>query len=351
MTNLSALYLSLKRLSEIISLPDRVTHKIMASGNLPSYEHGRNRLVVTLEARLLQWLPQADLPTLGELLAKNLITEGALFTHLGPCFGKGVAPAAYRFYEGKAIKNMPLLYAKLDSFTEGGRIEIPLHPENFITDSSWEQLSGQRRLFLLGRITGSELPHLKAQAYVIGHLYDADRPEAETLDPFGRLSERMEVFPPMIDHFRGISEIRGVSKKELDGLRGISEWDIKEAFAEIIGEPFVPRDWGGERSDLFSARVSLGGRAVSTAFIFKGPSKFKPLTVADLGKNGDQISRLFTEPAQFVVLQHCHQITAGVRDHMRAFATRIHDLRPFSLIDGADTVRILKVHGKLGYRV
>jgi hypothetical protein len=34
---------------------------------------------------------------------------------------------------------------------------------------------------------------------------------------------------------------------------------------------------------------------------------------------------------------------------MRAFATRIGQLRPFSIIDGADTVRILKAFGKLGF--
>jgi hypothetical protein len=159
----------------------------------------------------------------------------------------------------------------------------------------------------------------------------------------------MEVYCPHIDQFENVNMVRSPTKRELEGLAEIPEKEIKGAFAEIIGEPFVPKDWGGEQSDLFSTRVSVNGNFLATAFVFKGPAKFKPLTVADLGKNGDQISRLFKEPADFVVLQHCHQITSAVRDHMRAFATRIGQLRPFCLIDGADTVRVLKAHSKLGY--
>jgi hypothetical protein len=136
---------------------------------------------------------------------------------------------------------------------------------------------------------------------------------------------------------------------ELKRLLSIPEKDVKAAFASIIDETFVPKDWGGEQSDLVSTQVRIGGTQVFTAFAFKGPAKSKQLTVADLGKNGDQISRLFSEPADFVVLQHCHKIASAVRDHMRAFATRIGRLRPFCIIDEADTVRILRAYEKLGF--
>ncbi len=112
-----------------------------------------------------------------------------------------------------------------------------------------------------------------------------------------------------------------------------------------------PRIGGGELSDLQTTRLTIDGRSIASAFVFKGPSKFKPLTVADLGKNGDQVFRLFSEPVDFVVVQHCHKITSPVRAHMRAFATRFGQQRPFALIDGADTVRILKAYGKCGYTV
>jgi hypothetical protein len=53
------------------------------------------------------------------------------------------------------------------------------------------------------------------------------------------------------------------------------------------------------------------------------------MTVKALGKPGDQIGRLFSEPVELLVLQHCHQITTAVVDMMDTYA---HDLRNPALI-------------------
>jgi transposase len=98
------------------------------------------------------------------------------------------------------------------------------------------------------------------------------------------------------------------SKRGLEPLKALPETEIKAAFAEIIGEPINPKDWGGERSDLFSSRVMLERKRISSAFVFKGPAQFRPMTMAQLGKNGDQIDRLFSEPADLV-----HEIDALAR--------------------------------------
>jgi hypothetical protein len=156
-------------------------------------------------------------------------------------------------------------------------------------------------------------------------------------------------FPDGIDSFSAIrneAQLRKVS--DLSTLKTIAESDIKTAFAEIIGEPDVPKDWGGEKSDLFSTRLILDGDRISAAFAFKGPSKFVPMTMAHLGKNGDQIERLFSEPARLLVLQHCHVITPPVRAMMRAFAQQVSNLRLFCLIDGYDTLRLLRAYEKCG---
>ncbi len=139
------------------------------------------------------------------------------------------------------------------------------------------------------------------------------------------------------------------TKRDLEQLRSVSEREIKKAFAEIIGEPTVPKDWGGERSDLFTSRVVIDGERIPAAFAFKGPAQFKPLTPAGLGKNGDQIDRLFTEPAELLVLQHCHEITPSVRGMMRAYAQQIGNPRLFCLIDGYDSARLLRAYGKCGF--
>ena len=39
-------------------------------------------------------------------------------------------------------------------------------------------------------------------------------------------------------------------------MNNMREDDVKHAIAEIIGAPFVPKDWGGERSDLFTEQLA-----------------------------------------------------------------------------------------------
>jgi hypothetical protein len=190
---------------------------------------------------------------------------------------------------------------------------------------------------------------LRAQAYIVGHVHEEPRKGMPSIDRFGRLPWQMEVFPQLVDNFAASASDNEPTAADLDKMLTIPESEVKAAFASIIGELFIPKDWGGEKSDLVSTQVRIDGQPVSTAFAFKGRGKAKRLTVADLGKNGDQISRLFSEPSDFVVLQHCHSVTSAVRDHMRAFATRIGRLRPFCIIDGADTVRIFKAYKKLGF--
>lgn len=148
-------------------------------------------------------------------------------------------------------------------------------------------------------------------------------------------------------HCRGLAFSR--AKRELKQLRAVPERAVKGAFAEIIGEPTVPKDWGGERPDLFTSRVVIDGERISAAFAFKGPAEFKPLTLAGLGKNGDQIDRLFSEPADLLVFQHCHEITPPVRATMRAYAQQIGNPRLFCLIDGYDTARLFRAYGKCGF--
>lgn len=74
------------------------------------------------------------------------------------------------------------------------------------------------------------------------------------------------------------------------------------------------------------------------------------MKMTHLGKNGDQIDRLFTEPADLFVLQHCHEITSPVRSAMRAYAQQIGRPRLYCVIDGYDTIRILEAYGKCGFQ-
>ena len=308
-------------------------------------------MVGALETSLLKWLPKAQLPTLGELLIKDTIKEGQFFTHFGAVWCKGATKAISQYEGGKAVSPVPTLRIPFDDAFRVGSVSMPIHPENFTSVSAGCHLQGLKRLFVIARFTDVQSSICEAQAYAIGFMHREPRAPDLFGDVLEAYSNHMEVHVSRIDVFKAIDYSRSPTKRELARLEHIAETDIKTAFAAIIGEAFIPKDWGGETSDLTTSHLAVDGKRLVAAFAFKGPAKFHPMTVADLGKNGDQIYRLFSEPADIVLLQHCHAITQPVRAHMRAFATSTHRPRPFCLIDGADTVRILKAHSLLGFKL
>src|SRR5208337_4206458 len=119
---------------------------------------------------------------------------------------------------------------------------------------------------------------------------------------------------------------------------------FKQCLVEIIGDN-VKKDWGGETSDHYSSHLTLNGKRIIAAFLLKGPgSGFSPMGLNHLGKNNDQIFRLSQEPANVLIVQHCHEITPPVRATLRAFAVQPSDPRRYCLIDGRDSLRLLKAY-------
>jgi hypothetical protein len=153
-----------------------------------------------------------------------------------------------------------------------------------------------------------------------------------------------EVFAEDIDELAASASIESVDEWQV--IKRISERAFKQCLAELLGED-APRDWGGEQSDLYSAHVHLGGQRTTAAFLLKGPARFVPMTLNQLGKNNDQIYRLAQEPARLLVVQHSHDITQAVRATLRAFTVAPGALRRYCLIDGRDSYRILKAYDKL----
>lgn len=67
----------------------------------------------------------------------------------------------------------------------------------------------------------------------------------------------------------------------------------------------------------------------------------------DLGKNGDQLYRLFNIPAQIYVVQHCHDIGAAVRKQAENFALARSFVAPCRIVfmDGLTSARLLRANG------
>ena len=178
------------------------------------------------------------------------------------------------------------------------------------SSSATGSLTGSRRAYLIGTVTDLTAERIELRPVFIGIRSFVDDDLAA-----GGLAPGLRVYPSDIGQFSGIDFACPVSEAELEAVLQVPEETVKHAFAGLIGESYVPKDWGGERSDLYTSRVFARGRQVSAAWLFKGRGYPCPMNVKALGKNGDQIDRLFSEPAELLVLQHCHQITTAVVEH------------------------------------
>jgi hypothetical protein len=345
--DLTCWYLNRRRIVELVGI-DAVSIRLPPEGTRGMRDQMANLAELSLlKDSIVEWLQSAKPPTLGQLLIKDGLHERVPFTHFTNFFGKGLPAIRRALDKGKTDVPMAELYAKLDELKPGWRLSIRFHHEHLTSNSAWNELGGQHQLFVLGLITKISESVIDAIPWVVASPFPDLFKPATSIGR--RWHNRLQVSIEEIDSFVNVRDekIRPL-KSDLETLRSIPEKAVKQAFAEIIGEPNIPKDWGGERSDLNSDRVVLDGKRMASAFMFKGPAQFAPLTPAGLGKNGDQIDRLFTEPADLIFLQHCHEITPAVRGQMRAYAQRIGNLKLFCLIDGYDTMRLLRAYKKCG---
>lgn len=217
------------------------------------------------------------------------------------------------------------------------RVTGAFNAARIASSSASGSLAGNRRVYLIGTVTNLSAEQVELRPVFIGirSFVDDDLPA-------GASAPRARVYPSDIGQFSGIDFASPFAEAEGEAVLRVPEDTVKRAFAELLGEPYVPKDWGGERSDLYTSRVFARGRQLSAAWLFKGPGFPRAMDVKALGKNGDQIDRLFTEPAELLVLQHCHQIKPSVVGMMDAYAHDARHPRLYMIIDGADTGRILR---------
>jgi len=148
-----------------------------------------------------------------------------------------------------------------------------------------------------------------------------------------------------VEDFDEFNKIKSIEKPVgIEPMKYISEKAFKICLTEILGDS-PTKDWSGETSDHYTAHLHLNGKQVTAAFLLKGPgSGFRPMGLNHLGKNNDQIYRLAQEPANILFVQHCHEIAPPVRATLRAFAVQPSCLKRYCLIDGRDSLRLLKAY-------
>ena len=92
-------------------------------------------------------------------------------------------------------------------------------------------------------------------------------------------------------------------------------------------------------------KVKIDGKRRMAAFAFKGPGKTGKLTPAKMGKNGDQIQRLFKCPADVYIVQYWQNVDDNVYEQMTQFAQlkSYFENRTiwYGVIDGDDSNRLM----------
>jgi hypothetical protein len=130
-------------------------------------------------------------------------------------------------------------------------------------------------------------------------------------------------------------------------LRRVPEERIKDAFKKIIGETNDFKDWGWERNDLFTNKLRLTGTRKTAAFAFKGKATQGVLTPKKMGKNGDQVARLFGAEADVFFVVYHGKVDQSIHEQMHAHAVaRSLGGRAVSygVIDGDDLNRVSQAY-------
>lgn len=158
---------------------------------------------------------------------------------------------------------------------------------------------------------------------------------------------KVQIMPVTFDDFDQFSKAKRI--KSAAG-RVISEKAFKSGILRLVGDKGNFQDWGGEKNDLYTTKLKFKGQRRLVAFAFKGPGTQGTLTPRKLGKNGDQIQRLFLSAAEIFIVQYHSQIDQSVIEQMVAFAT-MNSVREgkriwYGVIDGDDTNRLMAAYPK-----
>jgi hypothetical protein len=152
-----------------------------------------------------------------------------------------------------------------------------------------------------------------------------------------------------IDDLDSFSKVKEVSESG-HLSKEYSEADFKNGVISIIGEAGDFKDWGGEKNDLYTTRIKIAGNRIPVAFAFKGPGTKGKLVPGKLGKNGDQIQRLFEADAEVFFVQYHDQIEQSVIEQMKAMAimNSVKESKEimYGIIDGVDSKRIVMAYSE-----
>lgn len=161
--------------------------------------------------------------------------------------------------------------------------------------------------------------------------------------PSQSLPERITVDD--VDSFNAVKQ--GGTSAPGPRLSDLREERVKKFLQAVVGETNDFRDWGGEHNDLYTDKLRFRRNRRAAAFALKGRATTGALTPKKMGKNGDQLGRLFMSEAQLFFVVYHSKIDESVAQQMHAFAaaraltgTRVC----YCLIDGDDLARLVAAY-------
>lgn len=281
---------------------------------------------------LLAFCEKLEAPTLGDLLAAR---RGRIF-----CSTQELLPATDLYEAERAVSVIST--PGVSDLT----VELHYSTANITADTTRTELAQGGPMSIVAELHSFKNKKLVFYPLLMGAPWLSAKTEPSPVpDPEWEGYGFYEQFVEDVEEFSRVTTID--SPTDFDVMKKISEAAFKQCLGEILGDS-VRKDWGGEMSDHFTSHVHLGGRRTTAAFLLKGPGNgFAPMGLNHLGKNNDQIYRLAQEPAELLVVQHCHDILPPVRATLRAFAVRPGYPRRYCLIDGRDSLRLLTAYDKL----
>jgi len=161
-------------------------------------------------------------------------------------------------------------------------------------------------------------------------------------------TNKVKIQQVTIDDISSFSKIK--NKNPNRSIAKIPETRMKKGILKILNETSKPpKDWGGEKNDIFTNKLKIGNKRFHAAFALKGPGKtVSKLMPKDMGKNGDQIQRLHRSSAQVFFVQYWKDIGQEILDQMEqlALAKSYSEGRTiyFGIIDGDDSSRLIQAY-------
>ncbi|TGL87398.1 hypothetical protein EHQ68_12710 [Leptospira congkakensis] len=338
---LSSYFLNQKLFLSSLS-PNLVDEYETKALNINYYDDHLNKIFIDKYSMdlTLEHIQRNEVPVLEKLIITNALNIDSLF----------YSDYTFTFKNLKKVNSydkpfQKTFYLELPQYNI--KIEGEYNTAHYTCNTAFTNLSKKYKCFLYGKIESfNETKRiLKIRPIVFAEKLIKFQNDKDNHPFRAYIVEKNRLNIEDFDEFKKVKKFN--KKVDFSVLASIPEKEIKRMFAEIIHENNIPKDWGGETSDLYTYNLHLGKKRIRAAFAFKGPAKNKVLEPKDLGKNGDQIVRLFHETADVYILQHCNYIKGTVETTMDAFSTQHLRSRKYVIINGEDTYRLLKSYNKI----